>query len=181
MIYLLKCWDWQKDIWKVWLSWENRCTECIGCFDWFWHCKLELLWGKLGPNSTTVENFGEGSRKRVCLRLCVCGGSVPLPFWLEFFQCSWMILRHANNLLSETSYGFGVSVTPGSHHYSQYDCTTELGKWDGIQDGRAHSQRAWQYICDGEVAGEGTWIGACLNCIHMRTRAILVCNQKPCV
>lgn len=118
MIYLLKCWDSQKDIWKVWLSWENRCTECIGCFDWFWHCKLELLWGKLGPNSTTVENFGEGSRKRVCLRLCVCGGSVPLPFWLEFFQCSWMILRHANNLLSETSYGFGVSVTPGSHHYS---------------------------------------------------------------
>lgn len=86
MIYLLKCWDWQKDIWKVWLSWENRCTECIGCFDWFWHCKLELLWGKLGPNSTIVENFGEGSRKRVCLRLCVCGGSVPLPFWLEFFS-----------------------------------------------------------------------------------------------
>ena len=101
--------------------------NAIGCFYWFWHWQAgELPWGKLGPSSMTVENFWEGSRRRVqelSLRLCVCVGSVPLPFWLEFYRCSWMILPQACKWSSPIRdiLGFGVSVTRGSDRYPQYD------------------------------------------------------------
>lgn len=106
-----------------------------------------------------------------------------MPFWLDMLSVfvndstpgmqmistQW---RHALGLrlLLLQCFTFTPRITPAPG-------TAELGEGDGMQDGRTHRQSTWPWISE----KLGGWTEGSLTHSHMRTKAVLLGHQKPCV